>query len=207
MTTLAKLTAETTVPDYSPLTAQQIAALTVMQFPHTEPAALVAEARAVVDALEEANAKARAAYEADAWAVLTPCDPFTRGYIGAAASNGAEYPTGHPAADSDRDNTICPEEIHPDGLREMVADCERFQRENAATLEAAYASGEVRAVNCSVQEQAGYDFYMTRTRNGVGFWEDGDWPEAEGEALTEAAQKYPEEVYLYTADDGTIQLG
>ncbi|UTC29092.1 hypothetical protein BAMBUS_00090 [Brevundimonas phage vB_BpoS-Bambus] len=207
MTTLAKLTAETTVPDYSPLTAQQIAALTVMQYPHTEPAALVAEARAVVDALEEAYAEARAAYEAESWSILTPCDPFTRGYIAAAASNGAEYPTGHPNADHDRDNTICPEEIHPDGLREMVADCERFQRENAATLEAAYASGEVRAVNCSVQEQAGYDFYMTRTRSGVGYWEDGDWPEAEGEALTEAAQKYPEEVYLYTADDGAIQLG
>lgn len=207
MTTLAELAAATTVPEYSPLTAQQIAALTVMQYPHTEPAALVAEARAEVEALHKAQAEVRAAYEADSWAVLTPCDPFTRGYIAAAASNGAEYPVGHPDADSDRDNTICPEEIHPDGLREMVADCARFQRENAATLEAAYASGEVYAVNCSVQEQAGYDFYMTRTRAGVGYWEAGDWPEKEGEALTEAAQTYGEEVYLYTDDTGAIQLG
>ena len=207
MTTLAELAAQTTVPEYSPLTAEQIAALTVLQYPHTEPAALVAEARAVKAAMEAAYAETRAAYEAESWSILTPCDPFTRAYIAAAASDGAEYPTGHPDADSDRDTTICPEEIHPDALREMVADCERFQRENAETLEAAYASGEVYAVNCSVEEQAGYDFYMTRTRSGVGYWEDGDWPKKEGEALTKAAQAYGESVHLYTGDDGAIHLG
>lgn len=207
MTTLAERAALITVPEYSPLTAAQIAALTVLQYPHTEPAALVAEARAEVDALAAANAATREAYEAESWTILGACDPFTRAYIAAACDNGAEYPTGHPDADSDRDTSISPEEIHPDGLRAMVADCERFQRENAATLQAAYDSGEVYTVNSTVEEQAGYDFYMTRTRAGVGFWEAGDWPEKEGEALTQAAQTYPEEVYLYTGDDGGIHLG
>lgn len=205
MTTLAKRAAAVTVPEYSPLTARQIAALTVLQYPHTEPAKLVEQARKEVEALESAYEETREAYKAESWEILNACDRFTRAYIGVAAGMGAEYPLGHPDADHDRDSSFGPEAIHPDSLRRMVADCQRFQRENAETLQAAYESGEVRAPNGEVEEQAGYDFYHTRNHAGVGFWEDGDWPEAEGEKLTAAAHKYGE-TSLTTGDDGAIYL-
>jgi len=49
-------------------------------------------------------------------------------------------------------------------LRTIVADCETFERENAATLESAYA----RDYDAS---QAGRDFWFTRCGHGVGFWD------------------------------------
>jgi len=66
----------------------------------------------------------------------------------------------------------------------IKADCARFQAENAALLAAAYA-----ADGYGAEEQAGHDFWLTRNRHGVGFWDRG-LPEELGESLTKAAQGF-----------------
>lgn len=38
-------------------------------------------------------------------------------------------------------------------------------------------------------EQAGHDLWLTAARHGAGFW-DGDWPEEDGDKLTELAKKH-----------------
>lgn len=47
-----------------------------------------------------------------------------------------------------------------------------------------------------------HDFWLTRNRHGVGFW-DGDYPEAIGDALTDLAHEYGE-VHAYVGDDKKI---
>lgn len=50
----------------------------------------------------------------------------------------------------------------------------------------------------------GHDFFLTRNRHGVGFW-DGRYPEDIGAALTKASHPYGE-VYFWVSDNGRIQL-
>lgn len=50
--------------------------------------------------------------------------------------------------------------------------------------------------------QAGIDFFLTRCGHGAGFW-DGDYPELNGEVLSDAAKKFGE-VWFYVGDDGKI---
>lgn len=70
--------------------------------------------------------------------------------------------------------------------------CKKFFQENRATIEAA-------TVEDNKWERAGHDFWLTRNHHGAGFW-DGDWPEAAGETLTNAAHSYGE-TDLYKGDD------
>ena len=78
--------------------------------------------------------------------------------------------------------------------------CERFQAENAALLEQAYAQG-IRSGH-EPHGSAGHDFHLTRNGHGAGYW-DGDYPKEIGDALTVAAKKYGEND-LYTGDDGNL---
>jgi len=48
----------------------------------------------------------------------------------------------------------------------------------------------------------GHDLWLTQAHHGAGFW-DGDLPEALGEALTDAAQKF-REYNLYVGDDELV---
>ncbi len=82
-------------------------------------------------------------------------------------------------------------EIAPGTLAAMIADCERFQRENSVDLYI-YDHGDA---------SAGHDFWLTRNGHGAGFWHRGD--DAVYERLTEAAHAYGE-VCLYVGDDGLI---
>lgn len=81
-------------------------------------------------------------------------------------------------------------------LKAMRADCERFIRENAANL------GIFRHPEYTREQIGGHDFWLTRNHHGSGFW-DGDWPEPEATALTEAAEQFGEK-NLYVGDDGLI---
>ena len=113
---------------------------------------------------------------------LVKLDEFTQAYVECAmwAETDGEEPL-------DRHFTI--DDIAPESLAAMVADCARFQRENAD-----------RVGDCT--KQAGHDFWLTRNHHGAGFW-DGDWPEGDGEALTEAARAFGW-CELYVGDDGRI---
>lgn len=109
-------------------------------------------------------------------------DSFTLAYIEAAlwSSNDDQ---GNPLDSTDSD-------IAPETLARMVADCAKFQTENAELLAAA---GD--------DAQNGYDFWLTRCGHGAGFWDRGYGDI--GDKLTEAAHAYGD-VDLYVGDDRRI---
>jgi hypothetical protein len=80
-------------------------------------------------------------------------------------------------------------DIAPETLETMLADCARFQAENAEDI----------AIE---PERAGHDFWLTRNGHGSGFF-DGDWPNDVGDRLTAAAHRFHEFV-LFIGDDGLI---
>lgn len=82
-------------------------------------------------------------------------------------------------------------DLAPCALATMLAECDRFERENAKDI-----NGDL--------ERAGHDFWLTRNGHGAGFW-DGDWPPEEGARLTEAAQSF-RECDLYVGDDGRLYV-
>jgi len=113
-------------------------------------------------------------------------DKFLAAYITAAlwSSNDESTPQGGEPLDTNYGS----EDLAPETLAKMKADCEQFIAENASDIEGR-------------EEQAGHDFWLTRNHHGAGFW-DGGWPEA-GERLTEACRSFSE-VNLYVGDDGLI---
>lgn len=90
-------------------------------------------------------------------------------------------------------------DLAPQALASIVADCEAFQRDNAATLSEAYQRDYD-------AEQAGRDYWYTRNGHGVGYW---DRPalkaESIGERLSEAARASGE-VYAHLGDDGKVYV-
>ena len=120
-------------------------------------------------------------------------DEFTQAYIDCAlwaSTDESDESGGDPL-----DDNYGPEDIHPDTLAEMVADCERFQEENADDI-ATYEG----IITCD--EKAGDDFWLNRNGHGAGFW-DGDWPEEAGNRLDKASEAFGE-YNLYVGDDGKI---
>lgn len=73
-------------------------------------------------------------------------------------------------------------EMLPATVESAKADCEAFQRDNASLLQLAYD-----APDYGDETQAGHDFWLTRNRHGVGFWDRG-LPGDLGDLLTNAAQ-------------------
>ena len=97
------------------------------------------------------------------------------------------------------DKNYSAEDLAPEAMAKMRADCEAFLTANLADIENGTAkdSDEYTAI-----ERAGHDFWLTRNGHGCGFW-DGDWPEPQASRLTEAS-KAMGEVNLYVGDDGRI---
>jgi hypothetical protein len=117
-------------------------------------------------------------------------DEFTRAYIATALWSSTDN-TDEQGGES-LDRNYGPEDIEPDTLTRMIADCAKFQGENRATIDAAIATGGVRyGPDYGPDGRAGHDFWLTRNGHGCGFW-DGDWPEPYAEQLTDAAQAYPQ---------------
>lgn len=74
-------------------------------------------------------------------------------------------------------------------LLQAIADCQQFQDNN------------IHLIHYDLT-RAAHDFWLTRNRHGVGFW-DGDWPETAGKILTESSHKFGG-IDLYVGDDGQI---
>lgn len=128
-------------------------------------------------------------------------DDFTLGYLTCALWSSHDDREDADGEMLDANFTI--EDFAPETLRQAIADCEKFQRENAALLESAFNSPDYRRVNDSTPEQtAGHDFWLTRNGHGAGFW-DGDYPKQHGEQLTTASEAYGD-VDLYVGEDGKI---
>lgn len=122
-------------------------------------------------------------------------DEFTWAYIEAAlwsTNDESNEQGGNPL-----DDNYGAEDIAPATLKAMVADCKRFQEENAADI----ATGDDRTGYTAV-EHAGHDFWLTRNGHGCGFW-DGDWPEEAGGRLTRACEAFGE-INLYVSDDDGV---
>src|SRR5208282_3534599 len=113
-------------------------------------------------------------------------DSFLQAYITAALWSSTDEST--PEGGDFLDENYGPDDLAPETLEQMKADCARFLAENAHDIE-------------GQEDQAGHDFWLTRNHHGCGYW-DGDWPEA-GDRLTETCKKY-HEVNLYIGDDGLI---
>ncbi len=88
---------------------------------------------------------------------------------------------------------FCRVDIHPLTLAAMRKDCIAFLSANAKDIGTSY-------------DEAGNDFWLTRSRSGAGFG-DGDWqPRELDKRLYKAAQTY-REFELYVGDDGVIYAG
>lgn len=124
-------------------------------------------------------------------------DAMLRSYVETAlwsSTDNADESGGEPL-----DRNYGPDDVHPDTLAEMRADCEAFLKDNASDV----ASWEAPAGRDGRPEHAaGHDFWLTRNGHGAGFW-DGDWEEGAGKRLTEASKPYGS-FYLYIGDDGKI---
>lgn len=126
-------------------------------------------------------------------------DDFTHGFLETAlwSSNDNSDDTGGDPLDKNYGI----EDFAEPALRGLIADCERFQKENAADLAVAYEQG-IRGADFNDQGAAGHDFWLTRCGHGAGFW-DGDYPEPQATRLTKASEKFGN-VDLYVGDDGKI---
>lgn len=121
--------------------------------------------------------------------ILASLDAFTTGYITCAlwsSTDNADDSGGAPL-----DDNYGPENLSLATLREMVADCKAFQRDEYADLAGYYAHGHTR-------EQAGHDFWLTRNGHGAGFWDRG---------LGELGDRLSEASKLYGSVDLTVYRG
>lgn len=108
---------------------------------------------------------------------MKPLDDFTDAYIESALWTST----------SDSEYTI--DNISPETLEKMIADCKTFQEQVWNELSDDPAA-------------AGHDFWLTRNGHGAGFW-DGDWPEPAATKLTELSKEFGE-FDLYVGDDDMV---
>lgn len=127
-------------------------------------------------------------------------DTFTKAYVATLMWSETDEDTGESFLRGERGL----HDIEPGSLAVIIADCERFQREQFATLSAAIDTGQV-VYGPDLHdewERAGHDFCLTRNGHGAGFW-DGDWPAPYGDQLTVACKAYAP-MSLYVGDDGKL---
>lgn len=166
---------------------------------HDDADAIDATVRATT--IDEAEKEIRAQFPA---CVITRTDDtpddFARAYIVAALWSSIDSWTdeeGDRHEDENLDGHFTPQDIEPQSLAWMLADCRAFQTANATQLAKAY---ETQGYDVA---RAGHDFWLTRNGHGVGFW-DRDLGEA-GDALSEAARALGERD-LFVGDDLKIHL-
>ncbi len=117
--------------------------------------------------------------------MLRGLDEFTSAYIEAAlwsSNDNADDSGGEPL-----DKNYGPEDIETKTLAKMIADCKKFQHENAEYIvpgACKRGTGQY-----SVSEQAGHDFWLNRNGHGAGFW-DGDWSKKAGDAMDKASKAF-----------------
>lgn len=122
---------------------------------------------------------------------LSECSPFLRGYIEAALfTTDDNCPGGCDYAECGRADELA-QQLPAWWIKEADEACCAFQEANAALLEKA-GDGE----------QNGRDFWFTRNRDGVGFWDRG-YPDEVADPLTDAAHSFGEH-YLSPEDLGQV---
>lgn len=117
-------------------------------------------------------------------------DRFTQAYITCALWTGVS----DDAIENDMNYDMKLDDIAPETLAEMVADCDDFQNANRQCLVDYYNAGRE-------DEDAGHDFWLTRNGHGAGFWDRGLGDL--GIMLTAACEPYGS-CDLYLGDDGKV---
>ncbi len=120
--------------------------------------------------------------------MLANLDDFSKGYL--IASIWAETDQSTPSGGEPIDSNYSIQDFYHKDLHYMIEDCKAFQEKNADLLKRYYELYNPKT-DCSVQECAGHDFWLTRNHHGVGYWDRG-LPDELGEALTEAAHAFGE---------------
>lgn len=95
-------------------------------------------------------------------------DEFTQGYVECMffteTEIGTDFETWNPETDSSLPGDCGFDDLAPKTLQRIIADCERFQSENADLL--------AQAVECGRPlDHLGHDFWLTRNGHGAGFWD------------------------------------
>jgi hypothetical protein len=129
------------------------------------------------------------------------CDDCSTVYRDPTSQNGGCVGCGGYVRERDTpmDSDYTLSDIADETLTRMVADCDRFQAEQAEWIISEYCESRV---DNTIDEKAGHDFWLTRNGHGAGFW-DGDWAEPAATKLTDAAHAMGE-VNLYVGDDGKV---
>lgn len=120
-------------------------------------------------------------------------DDFLEGYIACALWSSTDNSDPETGGDPMDDN-YGRDDIHPDTLAKMRADCEDFISVAGHLLDGSDAS------------QAGHDFWLTRNHHGAGFWDRSakQYPnDPDGKHLTNLAHSMGFRD-LYVGDDGMI---
>ena len=124
-------------------------------------------------------------------------DKFTRAYLECAlwsTTDDNDTPL-------DQEHSIY--DFADDVLDLAMADCARFQLENADMLARAYSSEVYIEGHRYDEGSAGHDFWLTRNGHGAGFWDRG--LDDVGEALTKACEAFGER-WIYIGDDARIYI-
>lgn len=144
---------------------------------------------------------------------LDGADDFTAAYIEALfftdnavnADDGRTFEAQAASEDEENEgsfpNSATVEDIAPETLEAIKADCAAFQTEAAHLLAQAYDRPGYGGA-----AQAGHDFWLTRNGHGAGFWDRSALDAGDlGDALTEVAKRYGQ-ADSYFGDDGRIYL-
>jgi hypothetical protein len=143
---------------------------------------------------------------------MTACEidleSFLDEYIQAALFTSNDEST--PSGGEPFDRNYGPDDIAPETLDKMRADCVAFlAHPNGGRLieiaERLEAEGKYvcPARETDVAGYAAHDFWLTRNGHGAGFWETWEWPKGMGKTLDETAKGFGT-FDLYLGDDGLI---
>ncbi len=123
-------------------------------------------------------------------------ETFTRGYLAAAFYTSTNESNQEPL-----DCNFSVPDIGDAKRIEMKADACKFYLMFAEAWRGAWIEfvKECDVAPGDEDQQAGYDFWMTRNGHGVGFWEDADWEAETGKKLTAGAEAFGE-AYLDEQD-------
>lgn len=125
-------------------------------------------------------------------------DSFTQGYIEALfftsqGDDGEAFEQGF-------------SDLAPEALARIISDCAAFQASGTAWCTYAQSPHVKSSADAATEQQAGGDFWFTRNRSGVGFWErEPGVYGTHADALTDAAYAFGE-VDAYLGDDGRVYL-
>lgn len=115
-------------------------------------------------------------------------DTFTQGYVEAIFFTEC-------TSDNPELEACNYEDLAPETLARIIADCVDFQSDEATQEDIA-----------DDEHRAGVDFWLTRNHHGAGFWDRGDdMYRGHGKALTERSHGYGGRD-LYLGDDGKLYL-